>query len=118
MPGDITNVEEMLAKAALFVLPSDFEGMPNALMEAMAVGVPCVTTDCPCGGPKMLLEDDKEYLVAVGAASEMAEKMKALLLSKEKREAAGKKMKDYAQAFTPECIFEKWDSFVRGVLKK
>ena len=55
LKGRISDVPSVLAKASLFVLSSDIEGAPNALMEAMAAGVPCVSTDCPCGGPKMLL---------------------------------------------------------------
>ena len=52
MPGNVSNVEEVLRKAKVFVLSSDYEGMPNALMEAMTVGLPCISTDCPCGGPR------------------------------------------------------------------
>ena len=118
LPGDIKNVEEKLSKATLFVLPSDYEGMPNALMEAMAVGIPCISTDCPCGGPLMLFRNDTEYLVTVGNVSEMAEKMKRLLLDKDKREENAKKMQAYSQAFTPERIFKKWDEYVRMIAEK
>ena len=117
LPGDITNVEVMLSKAALFVLSSDYEGMPNALMEAMAVGVPCISTDCPCGGPLMLFENNTEALVSVGDTNEMADKMKYFLLNKEKSEEIGVKMKKYSLAFTPEHIFKKWDEYVNAVFK-
>lgn len=116
LPGDIKNVETILSKAALFVLPSDYEGMPNALMEAMAVGVPCISTDCPCGGPMMLFHNDAEFLVPVGNVEEMAEKMKNLLLDREKREENGKKMKAYSQYFTPERIFRNWIEYVDEII--
>lgn len=118
LPGDIKNVEEMLSRAKVFVLSSDYEGMPNALMEAMAVGVPCISTDCPCGGPKMLFHNDTEFLVSVGNTEQMAEKMKTLLLNKDKRERNSKLMKKYSQAFTPECIFKKWDEYVNELVEK
>ena len=117
LPGNISNVEKMLSQAALFVLPSDYEGMPNALMEAMAIGVPCISTNCPCGGPQMLFENNKEALVPVGDVDKMAEKMKDFLLDDEKREKIGAKMKEYSLAFTPERIFKKWDEYVNEVLK-
>ena len=51
LPGNIQNIADEMEKNSMFVLSSDFEGMPNALMEAMAFGLPCISTDCPCGGP-------------------------------------------------------------------
>ncbi len=74
--GETSNVERELAKAKVFVLSSDYEGMPNALMEAMAVGLTCISTDCPCGGPKELIEDGKNgFLVPRGDSVRMSEKI-------------------------------------------
>ena len=53
-------------KYDLYLLTSDYEGMPNSLMEAMGAGLPCIATDCPTG-PSELIEDGKSgFLVPVG----------------------------------------------------
>lgn len=60
------------ADASCYVLSSRHEGMPNALMEAMAVGLPCVSTDCP-NGPAELIEDGVNgSLVPVGDPASLA----------------------------------------------
>lgn len=56
MPGFVDNPAQVLAKASLFVLSSRWEGFGNVLVEALAVGVPVVSTDCP-GAPRALLCD-------------------------------------------------------------
>lgn len=48
LPGITNNIIDKIEKAKLFILSSNYEGMPNALMEAMALGIPSISTDCPC----------------------------------------------------------------------
>ena len=60
--GRTEHIEDAYKCSDLFVLSSDFEGMPNALIEAMACGLPSISTDCPTG-PSDLIEDGKNGLL-------------------------------------------------------
>lgn len=72
MPGFVKNPYAYLLRASVFVLSSAHEGMPNALVEALALGVPVVSTDCP-SGPSEILEGGRwGPLVPVGDVSAMA----------------------------------------------
>lgn len=115
--GEIVNIEDILSRTSLFILPSDFEGMPNALMEAMAVGVPCIATDCPVGGPAMLFSKDlSEYLVPCGDDKELASLMlKILTLSENERQKIGEKMKSHAKAFYPEKVYSEWEEYLKWI---
>jgi glycosyltransferase involved in cell wall biosynthesis len=71
-PGFARNPYKYLARAAVFVLPSRFEGLPTVLIEALACGCPVVSTDCP-HGPREILEDGRwGRLVPVGDVDAMA----------------------------------------------
>ena len=61
--GNVSNVNENIINAKIFVLTSDYEGMPNALAEAMALGLACVSTDCSPGGARMLIEDGTNGII-------------------------------------------------------
>lgn len=115
--GNALNIADILAKTDLFVLSSDQEGLPNALMEAMAVGVPSVSTDCPCGGPRELFGQDLcNMLVPVGDADSLAHKMKELLIDDEERLYVGLQMRERAEMFRADMIGEQWNSYIEQIL--
>ena len=67
MPGRSTVLLEKMNPCAMFVLSSDYEGMPNVLLEAMCMGMPAISTDCPSGCPRELIRDGVNgLLVPVG----------------------------------------------------
>ncbi|WP_050008067.1 glycosyltransferase [Butyrivibrio sp. WCE2006] len=55
--GSVDRIADRISEAEFFVLTSRTEGMPNALIEAMSLGLCCISTDCPCGGPADLIEN-------------------------------------------------------------
>lgn len=68
-----------IVKDGMYVNSSDFEGMSNAMLEAMAVGLPCVCTDCPAGGAKAIIRDGENgLLVPVGDEKALADAMKKI----------------------------------------
>ena len=110
------NVPEDIKAAKLFVLPSDYEGMPNALMEAMALRLPCIATACPCGGAEMLIENGVNgLLIPVGDESQLTEKLGLLLGDARLRAEMGSKAGVRAESFRPERIFEDWKRYVETV---
>lgn len=62
-PGYVKDVAASIREDGIFVLPSRYEGIPNSLIEALSVGVPCVATDCTPGGPMFLTKGGKNGLV-------------------------------------------------------
>lgn len=70
------DVHERVLDAGMFVLPSDYEGLSNSMLEAMAIGLPVICTDCPCGGARMVIRDGENgLLVPVGGERELAAAM-------------------------------------------
>jgi len=79
MPGFVRNPYSYLARAALFVLSSRWEGLPGVLIEALACGAPVVSTDCMSGPREILADGHWGRLVPVGDSSALAREICAVL---------------------------------------
>lgn len=71
LKGRSDNLPEILANSSVFIMSSNFEGMPNSLMEAMAVGVPVISTDCPTGPRELIGDNERGYLVTTANVDQM-----------------------------------------------
>jgi glycosyltransferase involved in cell wall biosynthesis len=112
--GFCKNVHDEILKAALFVMTSDFEGLPNALIEAMALGLPVISTDCPCGGPRMVIRNNKNgLLVPVGDLKALTESMQCLLTDSDKRETMGLEARKVREELQRDRIIDKWEYYLK-----
>lgn len=116
LPGRVDNIKEKIYDSSLFVLSSDSEGMPNALLEAMALGLPCISTDCPVGGPREIIENyNNGVLVPAGDADKLAEAMDKLLADKELADKIGRNANNIYDAFSEVQVVSEWEEFILKV---
>lgn len=74
--GFCPDVRSRIVNAGMFVLSSDFEGISNSMLEAMAMGIPVIATDCPIGGSATYIEDGQNgLLVPIGDREKLTEAM-------------------------------------------
>ncbi len=113
LPGSVPDVHEKIADAAMFVLPSDYEGLSNALLEALMMGLPCISTRC-AGSNEAIRDGVNGLLVPVRSGEKLAEAMERLL---EDRELAGRLGAAAALLSEPYCcetVLRQWDAAVTG----
>lgn len=88
LKGRCNELYNVYKNSDFYVMSSDYEGMPNALAEAMAIGLPSISTDCKTG-PRDLIDDGKNgFLVPVGDAKALADRIEKVfsMTEQEKRE--------------------------------
>ena len=112
-PGFTYHPQEEMASAKMFVLTSDFEGIPNTLMDAMAMGLPCVATDCRPGGAALLIEDGVNgFLVPRGDAKAVAEKMSIIASNNSIADSLGTMAKEVIIKFSKDRIGKLWEDYI------
>ncbi len=112
LPGWAENPYAFMARAALFVLSSQHEGFPGALVEALACGCPAVSTDCPAG-PSEILEDP-QLLAPVGDPAALAQ----VVLRALSRPADKDAFRAKAARFSMDCAMDGYDGVVERVLRE
>lgn len=118
-PGYVDNFGDHIIDAGMFVLPSNYEGMPNALMEAMALGLPCIATDCPCGGSRYLIQNGLNgLLVPTGDVDALAQAMDKLLSDTELASKLGENARRIAEDLDADKIYGQWETFIKETREK
>lgn len=110
-PGYVDNVADSVKKEGLFVLPSRFEGIPNALIEALSVGIPTISADCTPGGPDFLTDHGKRgMLVKVDDIEGTAQAINYLIENPSKATEYGSAGQEIVKELAPEEIAKQWEN--------
>ena len=112
--GVTNDVVKDIQNARMFVLSSDFEGIPNALIEAMALGVPSVSTKCSPGGAELLINDGENGLLTPCSDAEVLAKAIRRFLDKPAfAEQCGAKALNVVNEFSEDRIFQLWGQTIQ-----
>ena len=116
LPGIEQNIKSKIYNASIFALPSIYEGISNALIEALALGVPTIATDSSGGGSRSLIEDNVNgRLIEVNNIEVLKQAMEEMLLNPEKSEKIGIEASKISRKLAPEVIYKKWEDFIEEI---
>lgn len=107
--GFVNDIHSKIVDKSMFVSSSDYEGISNSMIEAMVIGLPSVVTDCPCGGARMVINNNKNgLLVPVGDVNSLYEGMKKIIEDKDFEELLSKNATLIRDELSVEKICSKW----------
>ena len=108
-----SNIHEIIKDAKMFVSTSDYEGLSNSMIEAMAIGLPCVCTDCDGGGARMMIQDHVNgLLVKKNDVNVVYEAMKEIITNEELEEILSINASKVKQQLDISCIADLWEKMI------
>lgn len=111
--GFSKDVWSEAANAMMYILSSDYEGMPNSLLEAMAMGMTVISTDCPIGGASMLIEHQVNgLLVPVNDSEKLYEAMFFLVNNPDVAERYSKEAVKTRESLSVKKICDEWFEYI------
>lgn len=111
-------IEEM-ARSEIFVLPSNYEGMPNALIEAMCVGCVCIATDAPAYGAREFIISEKNgILIEVGDTKGLTSALQRVMSDEKLRKEFGENAKEVYKNVATDKIVYRWLEYIDRVCNK
>ena len=114
--GKTDQIPKVLSTGAIFVLTSKQEGMPNALIEAMVSGLAVVATDCPCGGPAELIENNENgILIPVDDENALIKALDKLMGDEACRVNMGKNAERLIDKVHPDIVNRQWMEYIESV---
>jgi glycosyltransferase involved in cell wall biosynthesis len=108
LPGRAGNVGDWYERASIFAMTSLFEGFPNALLEAMAYGLPVISTDCDTGPRDLIEHDVNGLLVPLGDQDAFAAALRQLVEDDHLRTRLSNKACEITEKYGVEYISEQW----------
>ena len=112
--GTDENAIQKISQSSVFVLSSRFEGMPNALIEAMASGVPCVSTDCDMGPSELIVNGENGLLVPVDDTEALTKAVDRILCDKTLSDKLSKNALSLRDSHNIASVCEKWLCYLKS----
>lgn len=112
LPGKKVNVHDLILGASIYAMASNFEGMSNSLIEAMCLGLPCISTKVS-GATDLIKDHQNGILVGIGDVDAMAEAMTELAESECKRKTLGEKSSELYEILNVDAIAEQWLNYIK-----
>ena len=109
LTGMVEHINLLMQKACCFVLPSRFEGMPNVLMEAMALQTACIASDCRTGPAELIQHHYNGLLVPVGNIAGLADAMRQVIANDALRQELARNSAGSMQRFSLPAIMPLWE---------
>ena len=115
MMGFTSSLHEEMSRASLYVMSSRKEGFPMVLLEAMAVGLPVVSFDCPTGPRDIIREGVDGHVVPEGDVDALAAAMGGLMGDPERRKAYGRAAVEGARRYDIAAITRRWEELFEEI---
>ncbi|WP_338733826.1 glycosyltransferase family 4 protein [Mangrovimonas cancribranchiae] len=110
--GSIKNISHYYNTSKIFVLPSNYEGFPNALIEAMYFGVACIATDCPSGPSDIIINNKNGFLIPTNDQNALKNKLEKLINTPNLQEQFGEESLKSSTLFETKPIVQKWEKLI------
>lgn len=119
LPGVVPDVADRIGRASLFLLTSYSEGVSNALIEALALGLPVIATDVPSGGTQELMADGVSGLIIpAGDQKALEDAMEKILGDSAYADSLGREAARIQERLAPERVNALWRTYFEGIMKK
>lgn len=116
LPGIVADPENRMRLGAIFVLSSRYEGFPNALLEALAMGMAVIATDCPSGPAEIVQHGKNGLLIRSGSIDELAAALRELASDEARRQRFGRAALDVRRRYDVNAVMAEWDRLVATAL--
>jgi GalNAc-alpha-(1->4)-GalNAc-alpha-(1->3)-diNAcBac-PP-undecaprenol alpha-1,4-N-acetyl-D-galactosaminyltransferase len=111
--GWVSDPSRVLRDCDAFVLSSRYEGFPNALLEAMALGLPAVAIDCPSGPADIIRHEVDGLLVPLGDVPTLTTALRRLMSDEQLRHRFGREAVQVVERFSSERYYARWEAVLR-----
>lgn len=113
LEGNVSDIHQRLAQCAIFVLTSKFEGLSNALIEAMMVGLPCITTDYP-GARELIIHGQNGIVVPMDDDETLALQIEKLARDSQYAQTLSRQGQQDAQRYKTDVVLQQWYTVIEG----